>query len=98
MSGMGFFVFVFLGLIGSVSLLAAAKTLLLPTARTEYVSVFDCEDAEYRVRCALAESRGEVVVVLPEGAKKDRELLMICRGLLRDEPRLRLYGGEKDAE
>ncbi|MCH5325011.1 MAG: hypothetical protein J1E39_07320 [Eubacterium sp.] len=90
LSGVCLFIFIFLGICGSVNALVALRELVLPAAHTVYIRASGCEDIEYKVRCALARGRGDVVVVFPESLKKNKEFTLICRGLLRDQPRVRL--------
>lgn len=98
LSGINLFIFIFFGICGLVNALFALREIMLPAAPAIYIKASGCEDLEYTVRCALIFSRGDVVIILPESLKKNREFSLICNGLSRDEPRVRLYQTQKKGQ
>lgn len=84
------FVPIFLVICGIIAVFNTVRELFLPPAPATYIKAADCDGLEYRVRRALLGSRGDVVVIIPARMVKNREFILICKALMRDEPRVRL--------
>jgi len=88
-----FFVFVFLGIAGALSVVSSLAAPDKKRRRT-IVRPCSCDDVEYKVRTAL-KSSSEVIVIIPDKMRENREFAAICKALIDDYPSVRCVSARK---
>lgn len=87
------FLLIFLGLMGSVSCVAAlGEVLTYSEIKPPPSIIHGCgvSELEYKVRVLLKATKGDVIILIPEKADKDSEYYIIAKKLSSENRRVRL--------
>lgn len=84
------FVFLFLGILGAANLvLSVGELFYAGNCQPTYIKHATPDDIECRVRDALKSTRGDVIIILTDTQRSQKELADICARLCTDNPRVR---------
>lgn len=84
------FVLIFLGILGAANLvLSIGELFYAGEYRPTYIKHATAADIECRVRGALKNTRGDVIIPITEEQRSQKEFDDICRRLCTDNPRVK---------
>ncbi len=90
------FVFIFLGVLGAANLVLSIGELFhTGDCQPTYIKHATPDNIECRVRDALKNTRGDVIIIMTESQRSQKELTDICARLCADNPRVRTASAKR---